>query len=283
MSAVTRPYPGRPARAVYVRSFADINIWRIDTSAPGAPAASSPVSAISSTRREIVGDLSPDGNRVAFASNRSGAFEIWRADPDGSSAVQLTSMGGAVTAAPRWSPDGQLIAFHSSIEGQAEIYTIAAAGGKLRRITTHPGNDHVPSFSRNGQWIYFSSIRSGDYQIWKVPASGGEAIQVTQNGGFLALEEPSGANLYYTQAPATSGTAVWRMPTSGGAPVMVLAGVISSAFVVLEKGIYYIDRQSDELRLQFFEFAAGRSRTVARNLGEVRALLAASPEAHHSV
>ena len=51
MPVVSRPQPGRPPRLVYVRSFADLNIWRVETSAPGAPASSPPVVAISSTRR----------------------------------------------------------------------------------------------------------------------------------------------------------------------------------------------------------------------------------------
>jgi hypothetical protein len=72
--------------------------------------------------------------------------------------------------------------------------------------------------------------------------------------------------------------ALWRLPTSGGQPVKVLDGVVLRAFAVLEKGIYYIERPSDEARLQFFDFASGKSRTVARNLGDVRQGLTASPD-----
>ena len=36
-----------------------------------------------------------------------------------------------------------------------------------------------------------------------------------------------------------------------------------------EGGIYYIDRPSGETRLQYFDFATRRSTTVARNLGNV--------------
>ena len=277
MPVVSRPQPGRPPRLVYVRSFNDLNIWRVEAPAPGAPASSPPVVSISSTRVDAVAQFSPDGRRVVFASNRSGETEIWLADPDGSNAVQLTSMGAQVTGTPRWSPDGQMIAFDSNLEGQYEIYVIPAAGGKPRRVTSHPANDHVPSFSRDGKWIYFRSNRSREYQIWKIPASGGDAVQVTHNGGYVAFEAPDGAYVYYTQTPETA-SALWRAPTSGGQPVKVLEGVVLRAFVVLERGIYYIDQPAGEARLQFLDFATGRSTTVARSLGNVRLGLTATPD-----
>ena len=58
----------------------------------------------------------------------------------------------------------------------------------------------------------------------------------------------------------------------------MLEGVFLRAFVVLEKGIYYIDRPSGEYGLRFFDFATGKSTTVARNLGNVDLGLTASPD-----
>src|SRR5438046_1574373 len=85
--------------------------------------ADAPVVAISSARVDSTPQFSPDGRRVAFTSNRSGALEIWVSDVDGSNAVQLTWMG-AVAGFPRWSPDGTAIAFHCNPEGQAETYVV---------------------------------------------------------------------------------------------------------------------------------------------------------------
>jgi hypothetical protein len=39
---------------------------------------------------------------------------------------------------------------------------------------------------------------------------------------------------------------LWRVPASGGAPEKVLDGVLLANFVVLEQGIYYIDRPSGQ-------------------------------------
>jgi Tol biopolymer transport system component len=221
---------------------------------------------------------------VAFTSDRSdrlGREEIWLADPDGSNAVQLTSPAAGrdtlLAGTPRWSPDGRLIAFDVALENHHGIYVIPVEGGKPRSLTPHPSDNNLPSFSRDGRWIYFSSNRSGEYRIWKAPAAGGEAVQVTHNIGTVALESPDGAYLYYTQILGAP-SALWRLPTSGGQPVKVLEGVIPWAFTVLEKGIYYIDAPAGEARLQFHDFATGRSTTVARNLGDVSQGLTASPD-----
>jgi Tol biopolymer transport system component len=283
MPVVSRPQPGRLSRLVYVRSLVVQNIWRVETSAPGAPASSPPSAAIASTRAEDDSQFSPDGRRVAFGSDRSGAQEIWLTDPDGSNAVQLTSMAATMGArwlgSPSWSPDGQLITFDCLLEGHYDydIYVISAVGGKPRRLTSPPGSHNIPSFSRDGKWIYFSSNRTGENQIWKVAVAGGEAVQVTHNIGLVAVESPDGAYVYYTQTLGEA-SALWRLPTSGGQPVKVLEGVIERAFAVFEKGIYYIDQPEGEARLQFYDFATGRSTTVARNLGVVGLSLTVSPD-----
>ena len=225
---------------------------------------------------------------MAFGSDRSGDPEICVADPDGSNAVQLTS-GASGAGFPHWSPDGERIVYISNFEGQWEDYVIAAAGGQPRNVSSHPAMDAWPSFSRDGKWIYFTSDRTGQPQIWKAPASGGEAVQLTSNGGFMPEPSPDGAWVYYVQT-WNPPSPLWRVPASGGAPVKVLEGVLLANFVVLEKGIYYIDRPtgrganqmidapSGETRLQYFDLATRRSTTVARNLGEVGWGLTASPD-----
>jgi Tol biopolymer transport system component len=263
MPVVSRPQPGRPPRLVYVRSFADWNIWHVETSGAGARASSPPAVSISSTRVEWMPDFSPDRRRVAFVSNRSGEAEIWLADPDGSKAIQLTSMG-ANPGSPRWSPNGELIAFHSNPEGHAAIYVIPSAGGQPRNVS----NGGFPSFSRDGRWIYFTSNRGGGLHIWKVPAFGGNAVQVTNTVGDRAQESPDGAYIYYVQT-IDRPSALWRLAASGGAPIKVLERVVLGNFVVLGRGIYYMDRPSGETRLQYFDFATRKSTTVAGNLGKV--------------
>ena len=277
MPIVSHPKSAGTSRLIYVRSFTDWNIWSVKTPAPGLAASVPPAVAIASTRTELTPAFSPDGRRVAFASDRSGYMEIWTSDPDGSNAQQLTFMNAA-SVVPGWSPDGQLIAFHCNVEKQYEIYVIPASGGKPRRLTYDPLNDGFPSFSRDGKWIYFGSNRAAGAGIWKVSVSGGDAVQITHGGDLNPLQSPDGIYLYYTRGPAGSGS-LWRIPVSGGEPVQVLDRLFNVNFAVTEKGIYYTERTTGETRLRFLDLANGRSTTVADNLGEVAAnVLTVSPD-----
>ena len=139
---VSRTPDGRQ-RLVYVRSFADGNIWRVDLPAAGAPAVSPPVAAIATPRFENLPNLSADGSRLAFLSNRSGESEVWAAAPDGSNAIQLTSLA-RIPGFPRWSPEGTRIAFHSDPNGRADVLTVPAGGGRLEVLTSKAPNAAFP-------------------------------------------------------------------------------------------------------------------------------------------
>ena len=273
---------GGPARLVYVRSFVDENILRVDTPAPGRAASSPPVTAIASTRSDLHPQVSPDGRRIAFTSTRSGAWEIWVSDLDGSNAVQLTFLEAPTgTGTPRWSPDGRQIAFASDAEGQFDVFVIPSEGGRPRNLTAHPSIEHVPSFSRDGKWVYFSSARTGQHQVWKIPVQGGDAIQVTKDGGWSSFESPDGAFLYYIPVAAIGApTPLWRMPTAGGEPEKILDGVLNSCFAVIETGIYYIHDIAGEARLEFYDLTRRVSTTVAEDLGDSSTYggFAASPD-----
>jgi len=75
----------------------------------------------------------------------------------------------------------------------------------------------------------------------------------------------------------TSGNAAGKVLASGAAE-KVLDGVVLAAFAVLDHGIYYIARASNEGRLQYFDLATHKSTIVAHDLGNVFLGLTASPD-----
>jgi TolB protein len=86
---------------------------------------------------------SPDGQRLAFVSTRSGPAEIFTMRPDGTEQAKLVSMATGGVIDPRWSPDGAHIAFvllpasppgGEPLDTQA-IYTIDLASGRMVRLS----------------------------------------------------------------------------------------------------------------------------------------------------
>ena len=70
---------------------------------------------------------SPDGQRIAFMSERDGNRDIYVIAADGSNPTNLTQ-DASFDGYPAWSPDGQRIAFLSQRDGNRDIYVIAADG-----------------------------------------------------------------------------------------------------------------------------------------------------------
>ena len=91
---------------------------------------------------------SPDGKRIAFASDRRGDFEnfdIYVMEVDGGNQQKLTNNRGD-DSSPSWSPDGERIAFYSRRDGNAEIYVMDADGGNLQNLTNNPHADASPAW-----------------------------------------------------------------------------------------------------------------------------------------
>ncbi len=255
-------------RLVYAEQFYDTAITRLELPAGSGQPVSTKL--IDATRRDMYGEYSPAGDRIAFNSNRSGMDACWASESDGSNAVQLTSRPGC--RAPRWSPDGRSIMYSAFGEGSEDIWVVDSEGGGARPVISDPSEDLQASWSRDGEWIYFTSNRSGQYAVWKVPTDGGDPVQVTTTWGAKPIESIDGEWLYYIkdQMPEWE-TSLWRMPIQGGRDEKVLESVMVS-FVVVEEGIYFISQthptlgphpSSLDTYLQFYRFETREKAVIA--------------------
>lgn len=179
------------AGLIFVRDLWDTNLWRApvrDTSGKS----SLPVKVVASTREESSVDVSPDGSRIAFASARTGGFELWVSDVDGGRAQQLTDFRGLETGYPRWSPDSTRIAFTSYPDGRPAIYIVPASGGeKPRRLA----DGQMPFWSRDGERICFMQGVAGGMRVVCIPASGGTPSMVTEASGAMVRPTKDGSHL----------------------------------------------------------------------------------------
>lgn len=220
-----------------------------------------------STAWDLHPQLSPDGSRLAFTSNRSGSYEIWVAMQDGTQPLQLTTFQGPFTGTPRWSPDGTAVTFDARPEGHADIYLTTLDAPSPQRLTAHPADDMASSWSRDGHWIYFASNRTGAWEVWKKAVSSAQApVQVTENGGFQAYESSDGTQLLYTKHPHDG---IWAMPLAGGAETQLIDDLMTSDWgnwAVTASGVYYTQRPLGEryTPIAFYDFQTRQTRIVHR-------------------
>jgi Tol biopolymer transport system component/predicted Ser/Thr protein kinase len=246
------------------------DIWRV----PGrgsSLADRAPERLIVSSGDDAYPDYSPDGQRIAFASTRSGERNVWVCASDGSHPVQLTHYEH-IAATPRWSPDGRRVAFDCSEAGDYNLYVIDAEGGIPRQLTQETSDEFSPTWSRDGDWIYFTSTRSGSQQIWKIPEGGGQVVQVTRKGGFLARESWDGHDLHYSRSDPRG---IWRRPVDGGEETALVQDprLHFRIFALSRSGLYFATRQEvvrgrvEEYTIQFVAFESGEVTELFRKKG----------------
>jgi len=256
-------WPSVPAKGntlVYEQGESKFNIWRLDLK-DAKHYVRRPSAMVLEKGDKMRPELSPDGKKIAFESNRLGFWDIWTCDVEGNNCDQITSLHGTAGRA-RWSPDGRHIAFEFHPKERGEIYVAEIPGGLPHLIPTIAGSDNLsPSWSRDGKWLYFASKRGTEpFQVWKMPVEGGSPIRITRNGGISPVESPEGRYLYYSKYEQGG---VWRVPLPGGQEAEVLKDVDGGAWPnwgVNADGIYFLKFGKFPLvTIDFFEFATGKA------------------------
>jgi Tol biopolymer transport system component/DNA-binding winged helix-turn-helix (wHTH) protein len=195
--------------------------------------------------------FSPDGTSMAYASDRSGALEIYvEGLADGSTPMSLTR-GAGQSIQPAWSPDGRLIAYHE-MSGDG-IWVVSSRGGSARKIADSGAH---PSWSADGRHIAFQSRSPVDLNPGG--SFGTEStILVADIDGLTAprpLTKPGvpvgthGAPKWWPQAnrvvfavaaPAGLflGATLWTVDANGGPPQLLSAHErMTAEFVVAPDG-----------------------------------------------
>ena len=129
------------------------------------PAAGGDAKAISSgVSWDMQPRFSPDGQWIAFTSDRAGGDNIWIMKRDGSEPKQVSKESFRLVNSPAWSPDGEWIAGHKHFTaerslGSGEIWLWHRTGGDGLQMTEKPNDQKdvgEPAFSPDGRYIYFS-------------------------------------------------------------------------------------------------------------------------------
>ena len=166
---------------------------------------------------------SPDGQKIAFVSNRDGPLNVYVMNQDGSGVVRLTT-----TAAPKqdrfpvWSPDGSKIVFESNRAGSSEIYIMNADGSNATPLTSSTGNND-PSFSPDGTKIVFMTNRDapsadppyGKWEVYVMGVDGSGQTRITTDGALAFRAVFLGANKILYDSDLSGSTNIYAINTDG--------------------------------------------------------------------
>ena len=143
---------------------------------------------------------SPDGTRIAFASNRDGlGTNVWVVPSGGGTPVKYTLSGGT---SPDWSSDGARIAYATYSNGTTDIWVMNADGTGQTRITSTGGAwEGEPAWSPDRTKIAYTSASGGPSQLWVMNADGSNPVQLTglTDGGtsFSPAWSPDGTKIAF--------------------------------------------------------------------------------------
>jgi len=181
--------------------------------------------------------FAPDGERIAYVSDRGGNLDIYLKQISGGPDINLTQ-DRSDDAQPAFSPDGNLIAFVSSRASLTQleyrnpvvlglmggdVWVMSALGGAPKRIATEA---NFPTWSPDGSEIIYVSGPFADQRIYRVPALGGNATEIEtrfeKRPSYLAYPSISRDGKWV--AFETQPDKIFVVPAGGGQPLLVANG-----------------------------------------------------------
>ncbi|HEU4355499.1 MAG TPA: LpqB family beta-propeller domain-containing protein, partial [Actinomycetota bacterium] len=199
------PDGDRIAVTIFPNAGGERSIWVMDADG------SDPVR-VAQADNVSVPSWSPDGTRIAYASEEGGRTEIHVVGADGSQDRVVHGEGAEGTFAifsAQFSPDGTQLLFDRGTDSGFDIFVMRVDGSAVRRLTT-TGTDYDPHWSPDGREIAFTRQGEGPRSdIYVMRADGSDVRQLTSGGD-------GDTNLYPQWSP--DGRSIAYLAGRGGGP-----------------------------------------------------------------
>ncbi len=171
------------------------------------------------TYRDVDPMISPDGNSLAFASNRTGHFNIFVFSYKTSGTLQLTQ-SDKDDRYPNWSADGRKVVFGSSRTGKGDIYETSNDGSSgFLQLTDAPLLEEYPNYPSDRRGLLYArdSTKSGFTQKMQVILS--DSLPASTNAVVLAEGDqprfsPNGSRIVFV-SHRTKNDDIWTMTREG--------------------------------------------------------------------
>jgi Tol biopolymer transport system component len=154
---------------------------------------------------------SPDGRRIAFMSNRAGAYDLYARNADGSGADELLLKSPHTKFPACWSADGKYLVYTETGTGEMRRNSwVLPLGGDRRPIpfldtgfSVDTASLSVPD-SQGRMWMAYSSNETGSGAVYLRPflpgspgGPAGAAVRVSPGWGDAPVWRKDGMELFY--------------------------------------------------------------------------------------
>jgi len=237
---------------------------------------------LTSTRWEYEAEFSPDGERLAFVSARSGTPELWVCASDGANPRRLTETGGAAVTRPRWSPDGARIACNVTEAGDTRIWVVPAEGGRAPVLDPVEHESFIAWWGGDGSELMLAHGR-GEERTNQLRDVATGALQASDT-----LPEAVAAAFWvgrpdtYAWLVHAGRRGIHRMTwTAGPATDLVVPGLDPADhdnWRPVPNGLYWVMRSGRQAFLMVHDLETGRSTIMTDLPGFAGSGLAVSPD-----
>ncbi|MFQ5674275.1 MAG: protein kinase [bacterium] len=159
---------------------------------------------------------SPDGKEVTFASDRNGAWNLYKQSVENlnARATQLTE-GEQQKWPTSWSADGTALAYHQADpDSGLDIWVLETGeSNKAHPFLTTAANEQQAVFSPDGKWLAYTSDQSGRNEIYlQTYLDKSSPVQISQDGGAWPMWRPDGGELYFLSGNTVMAVAISTTP-----------------------------------------------------------------------
>jgi len=144
---------------------------------------------------------SPDGTRIAFATQRSGRNSLRQKIVNSTAADEVLLDGGSSLVPTDWSSDGRFLVYSvgGSFPRRADIWILPLVGDrKPFPIVNTAAVESSAVISPGTRCLAYTSDEAGGPNVYLQPfPTGGTRVQVSRGGGIQAMWRADGKELFY--------------------------------------------------------------------------------------
>ncbi len=177
---------------------------------------------------------SPDGQRIAFASDRFGSMDLFVMSADGGTPVRLTTVSGNETPSA-FTPDGKYVLFSANLQDPAEsalfpasclpeLYRVPAGGGRIEQVLGTPAE--MVCYAPSGSFFLYQDKKGMEDEwrkhhtssvtrdIWQYDAQTGRHTNLTRRAGEdrNPVLSPDGKSVYFLSERDNGSFNVYTFP-----------------------------------------------------------------------